>query len=242
MLSAAHLWTTSLFCAVTLAGGLQAAMITGSGAITGTFTNPVPACQAPANDPNTSLVQCSGTGTGTIQWGSGVGTPPGQLSFTGGAFTNVAKGQEFVGGLLYYFNGSTVSGTSISQVDLRMVSTSATEQFNQILIEPILIHGTPNYGVSPEQDADYIYFPNHPELGSFRVFEDASATIEIMVKFGSLDLAGFGDVVADPDHPDSNPANGFYNPGIGAIPEPGTLGLTLAPLALLAALRRRRRS
>jgi len=124
-----------------------------------------------------------------------------------------------------------------------MTSSSGTAIFNnQLLTEPIRIMTTTNFGVSQEADADYIYFPNHPSLGSFRVFEGASATVEILASFGSLDLAGFGNVVADPNHADSNPSNGFVNPSIDAVPEPSTVALVAGALAALACVPKRRQS
>ncbi len=239
MLYVNRIFGAGLALLILLPFGLAAATITGSGTISGTFENPTPACQAAPGVPDTTITQCAGVGTGTITWSYPLGTLPGQLSFTGGTFAGVAKGQEFVAGLLYYFNGSTASGTSINSATLQLISTSPEAQFNQTLVEPIRIHGTINYGVSPEQDADYIYFPNHPEMGSFRVFENASATVEIRAKFGSLDLVGFGDVVLDPEHPDSNPSAGFVNGGISEIPEPSTWLLALAGLAICPFLRRR---
>jgi len=201
---------------------------TGSGTVTGLFSNPSPPCAAPTDTPNQIVIECSGLGTDTLTWGdsNGFGTGANKFAFTGGSFNNVVKGQTFVAGLLYYFNGTTVIGTSISSVNIQMVSHSSTAAFDQQqLNEPIAIVTTPNNS-DVVSSADYIYFPNHPELGSFRVIEGASATVPILVKFGSLELVGFGQPVIDASHPDSKPENGFLFPSVEDIPDPTQLFLS----------------
>ena len=214
--------------AVFLCSGL-AAPITGSVTISGTFVSPTPACIAPPNTEPVPGAECSGVGTANLIWGDSTGAGlNNSFSFNGGSFTNVARGQTFVAGLLCYHNGVSYDASEITSIVIRMVSASSTEQFNnQILTEPVLIVTTEN-GPDAEASADYIYFPNHPELGSFRIYEEQSATVQILAKFGSLDLVGFGDVVTDPLHPDSNPAAGFVNASVtplDSVPEPSTLVL-----------------
>ena len=213
----------------------------GSGTISGVFANPTPVCVNPT-DTGGGGVQCSGTGTSMLTWGDSTAfvTGPNKVAFSGGSFSNVTQGETFVAGLLYYFNGTTVPGTSIDSVNLVLTSSSATPEFNnQVLNEPILIIRTANTGISLIGDADFIYFPNHPELGSFRVFEGAAASVQILAKFGSLDLVGFGQIVADPNNPDSNPQNGVLLESISAVPEPGSI--VLVGIGLGAAVMQRRK-
>ena len=220
-----------LFCilAVFLCSGF-AAPITGSGTISGTFVSPTPACLALPNTEPIPGAECSGVGTANLTWGDSIGLGlNNSFSFAGGSFTNVARGETFVAGLLYYHNGGSFSGSEITSVVIQMVSASSTEQFNhQILNEPVSIVATVNVTGDAEASADYIYFPNHPELGSFRVYEGRSATVQVLAKFGSLDLVGFGNVVPDPLHPDSTPAAGFLNASVApldTVPEPSTMVL-----------------
>jgi hypothetical protein len=63
-----------------------------------------------------------------------------------------------------------------------------------------------------------VYFTNHLEFGSFRVFEGDSTTVELIGEFDELRVTGFG-AVGDPNA-------GFVSPSVGAlIPEPSTLCL-----------------
>jgi hypothetical protein len=61
----------------------------------------------------------------------------------------------------------------------------------------IRIRQTPNFGVDPVADADYIYFPAFPLAGSFRVFEGKRTSVPIYARFGSLEPTSFG-AVEDP--------------------------------------------
>jgi hypothetical protein len=76
--------------------------------------------------------------------------------------------------------------------------------------------------------ADFIFFTGRPELGSFRVFENASTFVEVLAEFNSLDLVGFGAV--------GDPSVGFLSPYV-TVPEPAAL--VLAALACCGVLGRR---
>jgi hypothetical protein len=207
----------------------------GTGTISGVFANPSPACVArPDTDP-TPGAECSGIGTNSFAWGDSVpfGGGPNTFQFNGNAFTNQPLGVDFVAGLLFYHNGTIVVASTVNSVDLDLTSTGDSTPFNQSLTVPITIVQTPNIFPTPAENADYIYFTDHPEFGSFRVYEGAGTTVEVIAKFNSLDLVGFGAV--------GDSSAGFVNGTITAIPEPTTLVLSgTALFGLAIALRRLR--
>src|SRR5262249_50663397 len=120
-----------------------------------------------------------------------------------------------------FTNGTIFRGTGIDGITLEVRSTSDDAAFTQMLSEPITIVNTPNQGISQFADADFIYFTNHPDFGSFRVFEGDSTTVQVIGEFDELRVTGFGAVG------DANA--GFVSPSIGAlVPEPSTLCLLAA--------------
>ena len=88
---------------------------------------------------------------------------------------------------------------------------------------------TPNVG-DPQADADYIYFPDYPGYGSFRVFEGRETSVELIGALSSFEFLGFG-AVADLDA-------GFVSPFADAA-EPTTF--TLMALGALVAFSTERR-
>lgn len=84
---------------------------------------------------------------------------------------------------------------------------------------------TPNTGDN-EQNADYLYFDQHPELGQIRVYEASSGlgntgTVELWGKIGSLDPVYF--------------ANASGATFIQAVPEPEVYATLLAGLLVVFA-------
>jgi len=139
------------------------------------------------------------------------------FKFDGTSFENVQVGQTFVLGTLSYKNGLGFIGGHTSELAVSSSSSTTTPfDFNQILTEQIRLELTPNFllvdGVifdaTPEQQADILYFPNRPELGSFRIYENSTGTVEVLGRFGSLQLAGFGNAIS----------GGFVDPTIDPIP------------------------
>jgi hypothetical protein len=108
----------------------------------------------------------------------------------------------------------------------------------------IFLTNSPNLvGNTPEQDADFIYFTNRPDLGSFRVLENSTALVEVILQFNSLDLIGFGNVLT--------PQTGFltasaFDPvdsdfSIAPVPVPAALPLLGSAFGLFGLVRLRRR-
>ena len=155
---------------------------------TGTFSNPTPTCP-PAT--------CNGIGTNFVDWG---GPPtPSSLLFTGasGAYT---PGVAYQLGTILYTNGATFE-TALTNVDLNMTS-SFSGGGDSLLNLSFGIVTTPNLGVDPNADADFLTVFGFPQ--SFHVLEGQSATIELWAKDGQF--------------------IGFQNPGNGGfVPEPSTL-------------------
>ncbi|NCR02202.1 MAG: PEP-CTERM sorting domain-containing protein [Microcystis aeruginosa L211-101] len=195
-------------------------VVVGTGTVTGYFDNPI-------TIPGSVY---TGNGTDTIEWGTPVdGSFTNQLSFIPSDFTDQPKGQDFVAGRLYYRNGTIFGGTGINGVDLIINTTSSDPDFTQTLPLKITIVNTPNVADDPIASADFIYFTDFPDLGSFRVLEGEETYVEVITQFNSLDLVGFGAV--------GDPLKGFLSPSTGpdpfpAVPEPSSI-LGLLALGLL---------
>ena len=197
-----------------------AGVVSGTGTVTGYFDNPI-------TIPGSVY---TGIGTNTIEWGTPFNDSSftNQLSFTPFNFTDQPKGQDFVAGLLYYRNGTIPLSTRIDGVDLIINTTSSDPDFTQTLPLKITIVNTPNVA-DPIASADFIYFTDFPDRGSFRVLEGEETYVEVITQFNSLDLVGFGAV--------GDPLKGFLSPSTGpnpfpAVPEPSSI-LGLLALGLL---------
>jgi len=132
---------------------------------TGIFVNPDPTCP-PAT--------CTGVSTNSFSWGSPLPTPS-SLTFTGNP-GSINPGTAYELGTLLYVNGTTALGTEVNQVTLS-ISTNYSNATSSVLPLVITIHTTPNLGVDPNADADYISFTG----GEFHVFEGQSASIRLFL-------------------------------------------------------------
>jgi hypothetical protein len=208
------------------------------GKATGTFSQPSPTCP-PAT--------CTGVGTSSFSWGIGSGTPPSSLQFVGSNFTPVID-TPFQIGTLNYFNGTIQSGSGVDSVNMdAMVSFGFGSSFGTPFDLPasLTLINTPNLGVDPFADADYVLFNSGGFTGSFHVFEGDSASVPIMAELttgaivigekqpnilGSvsspfeLEIIGFGDVSG----------GGF----VTGVPEPNSISIFLVAIAALLAGRK----
>jgi hypothetical protein len=92
---------------------LQAAPIAGSSP--GIFVNPT----GPVG------MVTSGEGTSDFVWGTGLGSPPSYMSYTGYTFYTQTD-QVFSLGSLLYFNGTTILGSEATTVDLNLTALFTT--------------------------------------------------------------------------------------------------------------------
>ena len=160
-----------------------------------------------------------------------------QLRFDAANFVNQSKGQTLVAGTLFYRNGVSRTGTDVASVLFGIESESESLDFQNLLDLTIGIETTRNIfddsgNMLQEESADFIYFKERPELGSFRVFEGEATSVEILVEFNSLHLIGFGAV--------AEPLVGFVSSSV-AVPEPTSGVFLLLGLSAAACRRSRRR-
>ena len=151
------------------------------------------------------------------------------LSFSSGGFENQQRGETFVAGHLEYSNEENLGGTSVPSVSLTLSSLSENPEFNQSLEIPISIVTVPNDG-DIEANADFIFFTNRPELGSFRVLEGETTSVEVLAEFNSLDLIGFGEI--------ADSSVGFLSFSV-SVPEPSTLAFIALSIGMGLSRRRR---
>lgn len=171
-------------------------------------------------------------------WSSLAGTDNthNELAFASAAAEDVGLGQEFLWGSITYTNGIWFTDPVF---DVEFTSHSADPAFDgHVFTDTVhLFITTNNAALTPAQNADFVYFVGHPELGSIRAYElgnsptgSNSVTVEFYGHINSL----------DPDRFANPTGGGFLSPSIEPLPEPAGLeSLALLLLAGLAAARRR---
>lgn len=129
-------------------------------------------------------------------------------------------------GTLTYHNHTSPLGTEITDVQFRLGFASLTVAEDQYFTDlAIKIVTTPNVADDPAVSADYIYFADYPEYGSFRVYEGETATVPLTGFINSLHFTGFGDSIT---------GDGFLSPSVDVNPlspvpdaGPGWLGAAM---------------
>lgn len=198
------------------------------------------------------LTTHTNTGLDVIEWGTPQPEtdPRSRLTFIPSPSVLEINPQTQTFGQLHFRNGSAANATWILGVDLVLNTTSnipATAVFPgtvpQTTTLKIAIVTTSNVSGIPEIDADYIYFPDFPTYGSFRVYEGQETYVTLGLHFSSLIFDGLGGV--------GNTNAGFLHPSIepfavpeepNAAPEPASLVLwTLAAAGCACGAYRRRR-
>ena len=180
----------SQFTQINLESGVQ-------GVANATFSNPAPNCP-PAT--------CTGIGTNSITWGIPSATAPGglpnSLSIGGGEFTG-QLGTPFVAGTISYFNGSVLSGSEISGVDLALealidIPTLGIEGLALSDLRQVTINNTLNIVGDPQASADFLSIvpPSGADVSfgnNFHVLEGEMATAELFGRIILQDIIDDGD-------------------------------------------------
>ncbi len=200
------------------------------GTITGSFVNPSPSC--------TGTISCTGEGTNLISLGAPTVVGNGNFFLYVGPdgnnpwnYTGQTQGVPFDMGSITLFNGETVLDTAPTTFVLHLQSVSGNPAFNVSLDLRINYVITPNVTGNDAGDADFFYFPDYPQYGSFRVLEHQVGFVTLQAAFNSLDFLGFGRV--------GDPTTSFLSDSIVAAPEPATGLLFTASLLSFVVLRRR---
>jgi|GEM_PF-2652963 len=152
--------------------------------------------------------------------------------------SDVEFGNTYVIGQLTVQNGIWWTDTYYSNpvITIAMETFSANPTYNGLgFVQDALYRGTPNVNNNPYLDADFIYFYEFPEFGSFRILEGYSGAVEILGRFGSLELAGFGEVLT-PDTAYVSSSISINNP----VPEPATFFMIGLGMFALGAIRLRK--
>lgn len=179
------------------------------------------------------------------------------ISFTPSSFTDVEIGETFVLGTIGFTNGQWFSGNVAAGVSLpaffsfNLGTVSATPGFTQSIAGQLVV--TTNQTIpqdcttlaGQQNQADFVSIGSSAAtgpLGTLRVFDlgckaasvSNSGTIQLLGRFGSLELVGL-----------ANPGGGgFFAPGtgtgpIGGIPEPDSWALLITGFGLTGAVLRR---
>jgi hypothetical protein len=147
------------------------------GSASGVFVNPVP---------GTATVTGVGTSSFTYGNGTGFGTGPSALTFGGASFSTNFE-TPFSLGTLTYFNGTIALGTEATAVDLGLTTNFTNPALGNVLSAFTLsLNSTPNTG-TPDQNADFVYFPSSFSTSVFTV-GGVNYTVQLL---------GFGSIVGD---------------------------------------------
>ena len=166
------------------------------------------------------------------------------VSFQAATAQDVTLGQKFMFGRLLFENGTWSSLYTELSYNLTFTTGDAALDalYDFEYSGTLVVQGTPNLGTNtPEQNADFIYLADDPDLGSLRAYElfdsptgSNVVSVELWGYLGSVHLVSFENVRGA----------GFIDPGIALgptpVPEPGTLALLALGIAGLGLSRRRK--
>lgn len=208
-----------------------------TGSASATFVNPQP-----------GGATVTGVGTSVFTYGIPSGTPANSLSFTGTGFSSAFE-TPFKVGTLNYFNGTT-TGVSLTSVDFNLATNFTNPALG--LVQTIFSLGlviTPNNGIDPNADADYVNLPSTFTPTIFNIsgtnytvklvgFENvvgdgflASSGTQLHVREG---LTATADLYAEVTSDTSGT--------IGAVPEPSTWAMMILGFSGVGFMAYRRRS
>lgn len=218
-----------------------------SGKIVGVFDNFVWAGSlidlngnyVPKDNNATGPASLVGGGTNSIQWGTNIPLAVpiySSLVFAGNTFNNQPGNQTFDLGTITFLNGTSTLDSLLFGCRLTLTALDfANQPIASITqsINPFDVFTTVNTGISPERDADLIFFKNIAV--SFNVAEGATSTATVR-----------GAIVGDPNLILSGLANPTTGGTIGIgpsafTPEPASWATALAGLVALAGIAKRKK-
>jgi hypothetical protein len=210
------------------------------GTTSGVFVNPTPSGGA---------IVTGGVGTSDFTWGStGFGTGPNELQFTGSSF-NAPLETQFTAGSLYYFNGTTLVGSTPNSVDLALTMNFTTPALGNVPNTFTFNLVSTTNTSDPNASADYVYFPSSFSTETFVI---SGTTYRVQ-------LLGFGNVVGDgflsSDTTQLHVREGLHAtadlfaevtsqtpPGVGGVPEPSTWAMMILGFAGIGYMAYRRKN
>jgi hypothetical protein len=200
--------------------------------------------------PTCSLTDvCNGLGTAIFSYGQPTSSSfSNELAFTGVTYPSIPTGNFKVGtltitngtiGLTTFPSFTTSAVDRITYLNLNISTTDNIKQGDFL----IAYDTTSNLNsiINSPQNADFVYFPLHPEFGAFYILEgttllDALASVGILAidPPNTLFAAGFetipgqtnGHIAALP-HGSIDPNTGYFIPNSTTVPEPLTIVGTL---------------
>jgi hypothetical protein len=165
------------------------------------------------------------------------------ITFTPAAPQEVAgPGVDFLLGTITFTNGAwrgVLDGTLDMNFTLELTTHSTDSALNGKILSDDLVYTTtaPVTNRTPETDADFLFFRNHSELGSGRVYEEFSGhpntgSWDVYGHVASLDLDRFANATG----------GAFLSSSVGdlrAVPEPDSAALLVSGLMGIGLYRRR---
>jgi hypothetical protein len=189
-----------------------------SGSSAGVFVDP-------AGQPGMTT---TGVGTSVFTFGTGFGSPPNRLAFTGVDGFSAASDSLFSFGSLDYFNGTTAMGTQATSVNLEIsVALTSPLSTNRRFIFPFELITTPNTSDSLAS-ADYVNFVAAASPAYFS-YGGVDYTLQFL-GFGDIVGGGFAGVnrfhVLEGQSATASLVGRFTaKENVANVPEPGTLPL-----------------
>lgn len=164
--------SAAMWCTGLVSGGASAATLTYS--VDMTWTNPNPACVDP--------VVCSGVGTSAFAYGVPV-EPSTQVSLTITTLPSVTQTNSSLAkaGELTYCNGSVLSNTNVSSIDLNAAFATSDGATGSVAPTTLLVN-TENIDGDPVASADQLSLSSAPDV-QLHVLEDQCATIDLLTRF-----------------------------------------------------------
>jgi hypothetical protein len=140
-----------------------------------------------------------------------------------GGFSNVSPGHSFLAGYLSFTNGGwpANSTTEISLSFSSIASLGSPDYYNQTLTIPLelKVYSDDSSPQDSASNADWLFSPHFPGLGTLRVIEGQTGTVRVFAAFGSFFPTAF-------TGPTSPSGTAFLTPGSDPLPPGYVPGFT----------------